>query len=69
MTAGSCGYFDESGFWSKLFDLNDPQSLSDHGLGNAQDTHEQLRESDIVWEPKLSDGVSKVDVKFSTAAL
>ncbi|OAG38835.1 hypothetical protein AYO21_06866 [Fonsecaea monophora] len=62
MKPGTCGYFDKSGFWSKLFDLNDSSSLLKHSLGDAQDTNSELRDNGITWDPKVSRGTSKIDV-------
>lgn len=62
MKPGTCGYFNDSGFWTKLFDLNDSFSLSYHDLGDAQGTNSEPRDSGITWDPKVSRGASKVDV-------
>lgn len=48
---GSCGYFDDSGFWHYAFHLSDAQ--------------QELVDSNIDWEPKLSKGTSKIDTGFS----
>jgi hypothetical protein len=59
---GSCGILDRRGFWTNLFDLNDPFSLSEHSLGSAEETSERLVEKGLTWGPKLSRGATKVDV-------
>lgn len=51
MQPGSCGYFDDSGFWHHAFHLDDAQ--------------QELVDSNIDWEVKLSKGTSKIDMGFS----
>ena len=69
MKPGCCGYFNDSGFWIELFDLNELSSLSKYNLGHARDTSQQLREAEISWEPKISRGASKVDTGLSAGTM
>ena len=59
---GSCGFFDESGGWTTVAQLDDIESLKRSGFvppAPLEETQDRITRS---WHPKCSSGVSAVDV-------
>jgi hypothetical protein len=70
MRPGSCGYFDDSGSWNPILDLNDGKSLQKHGLCPPKGLNLAPVEDNISWGPKTSQGVTeqKIDVSLGVGA-
>ena len=63
---GSVEYLDELGFWNLIANLEDPESLSRHGLTSPSAPLSRAKPSQIKqWTPKLSSAVNEVSYGFT----
>lgn len=63
---GSCGFFDDSGGWTTIAQLDDIESLKRVGFNSPaplEEAHDKINRS---WHPKCSSGVSAVDLDLGT---
>lgn len=63
---GSVGYLDEFGFWNPIANLEDPESLSRHGLTSTSTPLCRAKPSRIKeWTPKQSSQVKEVSCGYA----
>ena len=63
---GSVGFLDELGFWNPIANLEEPQSLSRHGLNRPSDPLSRKNPSRIKeWTPKQSSQVKEVSYEYA----
>ncbi len=63
---GSVGYLDELGFWNPIANLEDPESLSRHGLASPSAPLSRAKPSRIKeWTPKQSSQVKEVSCGYT----
>lgn len=68
MRPGSCGYFDHSGQWNRLFNLDDSKAFDQQNTMQADCISEETVETGIRWEPMLSEGTMQQDMGLSMGA-
>ena len=63
---GSVGYLDELGFWNPIANLEDPESLSRHGLTSPSAPLSRAKPSKIKeWTPKLSSQAKEMSYGYT----